>query len=464
MIKNKNRPAVLITVLFILCSASVFGGSENIPSFTTYSKVVFPSEQTQISTCDVLAVPITSDVYKNTKSNFSNMRLFNGAGREIQYMVVQSRKAVTVMRKVRYSTTIADIKKLPDNKIEIVFSPNSKMPRIDEITIYASNRNFEKEVDIYGREKNSDWKLLKKGAAIFDYSSIIDLRSTTIKEKLPYFSSYKFVIHNFVEEKESAVRELTREIRKKEEYSTIIKYFEKKELLKIDNIVMYCKKDVPVADSAVIQPYPVSFNVDNSDPEDTKVTIETGREPLTKISISTSSVNFKRRAVLSGSTDKKTWKELKRTALSRIKLGPISEEYLDINFAQSQYPYYLIAIANKDAEPIKIEDISAQGNTYNIVFIKNDSSKKDIALYFGGKHMSAPEYDIASVIPDLNKLEIAYLSLAPSGPNPEYSQESEKQKEIRWFESKILFYSAIVLMVLILIWALYIGIKKIDNT
>ena len=211
-------------------------------------------------------------------------------------------------------------------------------------------------------------------------------------------------------------------------------------------------------------PYPVvEYRVENDlKKKETRVDIQSRREPLVRLSLVTASRNFSRtaRVLVPVQRGVRTdWVEVGRSTLSLIQFRAFRRAELRVDFAEQRQEHYQLVIENADNPPLEITGIEAEGTPYRLVFL--GSTGRTYRVDYGSETAEPPQYDTAAVLASLSRgYEPVSVKLAPQVANSGYRPE---RGFLGIFNSTVFLALAIVAMVLALGWALFRAGQRIKK-
>ena len=389
---------------------------------------------------------------------FSDMRLLGADFAEIPFRVSKQYTRREVVRRQACDSEVVSLKKLEDNRIELVIRNKSRdlVPRF--LIFSIKSKDYDKQVTVHSGTQPESWGDPAPEQSIFDYSSIYGISSNTIKLPEGQGPYYKVLISNFSESRQEKRMELVEEKRDGADFSQITKKILKNDDLMINQIrleaeIRSFKDDVQVTEqlsSEIIS----DAVVDKS----TEIIVDVFRQPVTEISLKPRSKNFSRDCSIFTSDDREAWRRVFSGPISCISLQDLNSSQLECSLPESRARYLKVVINNLDAPPVEIAGVVCGGPVYKIEFIPPADTSR-VRLYYGG-NMPAPRYDVAEVIAKIANPTITELKLADEAANELFRGPSQPS----FPESKTALYVVIVLMVILLGAALFKGIKKIDQT
>jgi hypothetical protein len=195
----------------------------------------------------------------------------------------------------------------------------------------------------------------------------------------------------------------------------------------------------------------------------TVVHVRARKEPLTELTIRTGSHNFSRSAaveVLLADRHREEWHEIGRAQVSRIALGGIHRESLDVGFAEHCESRYRIVIRNGDSPPLEITGVTARGHCYRAVFLA--AAGETYCMGYGSAEAEEPSYDAAVVLASLRQRQQAVE--ARLGPEAASAAVPAPALKIGDLINDVRFLGpAIVILVAVLAWALVRAARRVNE-
>jgi len=172
----------------------------------------------------------------------------------------------------------------------------------------------------------------------------------------------------------------------------------------------------------------------------------------------TESVNFSRNINIYTSDDKENWKHKVSGNISKVSIGGYKNDELKLNLPEIRQKYLLLRIDNGDAPVLKDIELQCYGSIYDVEFLTTAQLSR-VKFYYGGE-LDSPKYDIDEILGRIKAPRYVLLSLESEEKNPLYSSEVSSKS---FFESRVLLYIVIGVMVIVLGAALFKTVKKIDE-
>ena len=457
MIKSNYKNFVAYIAIFtIFFQFANFANGEDRTNQLKYVRDIIVKNN---ETGSLAAITLDQIIYEKI-NNFSDIRIVDAGKTEIPFRVRKHYLKKKFFKRIKCKSEIVSLKKLSANKIEIVIHNREKERKAKYLTIKSQNKDYDKEITIFQGKTPYNWKEITSGAAIFDYSAIVDLSSNTIS--LPEGNEgkyYKIIISNFSEQKQSKRMELITEKRNGKAFSEIKKRIHSGEPFKIDDIILESVKIMYHKNRPLFAKTNSKILSTKQIKKETEIILDVFNQPIARIHFKISSTNFIRKFKIYTSNDNKNWKNLTWGEVTNINIGNFKRNYDAKNLPESRNKYIKIVFNNGDAPPLLFSGIDCYAALYNaeLLLPKNHEEMK---IYYGGE-LSTPKYDIDAVLAKIANPQYIMLKLSKEEINSNYStSKSEKS----FLENKGFLYIVISIMVIFLAGVLFSSMKKIDNT
>ena len=183
------------------------------------------------------------------------------------------------------------------------------------------------------------------------------------------------------------MKRLSRQFRGDEEVGRTEQTTVLRQPLRIDRIELWHNITRKHPKKAKQTDYPI---VEFSTEEDAKekqtiVTVCTRREPLTALTIETTSSNFSRAAAVQVPVTRGVatdWVEVGGTTVSAVRFRGFEQEKLIIRFPEQRQAEYRIVVSNQDNPPLEITGVAADGNVYRVMFFAGRRRTLQVLLQF----------------------------------------------------------------------------------
>lgn len=452
---NKLRLAVVTVWVFIACGLVAADESSPMTQLKYFKAVDGSGGKTGLA-----GIEFGSEIYASTEMHFPDIRLFAADGTVIPYFIRQVSGKKQVEQSIACDSRIIKFTKLPDNAVEVVVERLNRKLKPMTITVVTPVRNFEKRITVSGSDDLSkNWKTLKTDAEIFNYFGIIRLEQTTISIPASDFRYYKLLISNFTGEKVSPFRSLKTSRTAGSTTNVVEETTLVTEPLEITDIKLATVEKREVYEKAITRKYPVEQvkREENKDKQ-TVITLKSSLEPLTSLTVRSSSPNYFRRMNIKWSKDGEKWQYLGFTnEILKITSGETITKGEKVTFNEIRAPYYQVVINNGDSPPLENITVEAEGNVYRLEAFASGVST-GAKLFYGGT-LRAPNYDTAQVISRMKSPAITLLSLGPQQANPDYKPASPEPNKGAY---KVLFYVIIGIVAVVLLVIIAVSFRKIE--
>jgi len=442
-----NRIAYATSILYLIFAASC--AAADLSSFEFLKTI----ERADSSHEDILAITLDSDIYAATQRQYADLRIVSQQGDLLPWKL---RGVMEDHVKQVRTMSIGKIKSLvenDDNSIEVVIQLPDKTLPVDGIVFSSPLRNFERQVTISGSNDGTNWQSLVENKMLFDYSRYMDVSNNEIALPDNTFRLLKAVIRNVVDQKESPLTELTRQFAGGKETRRTERTMVEKRPLRIDRISLWHTTTRTQYQQHKTTTYPVvTFDcTELPEKKRTVIQVHTRREPLTRFTLETSSVNFSRRVTVQEpivhgvNTD---WTDIGNATLSVFRFRGFAKEHLDVELPERRLEEYRIVIDNGDNTPLAVTGIKAFGNAYEALFLAKANAT--YSVYYHAESAETPALDTAAIDAVLGKdFHPIAATLGPQTENPTFNARSNlRVKTI--MENPFVLGGVIGLMVIVL--------------
>lgn len=413
----------------------------------------------------LVAIPLDADVYAATQDDLDDVRVLNAEGKPVAYVLRKVQATRSRTEHTAWSARDPSVRPLENGGLEITLHrrEEDKNPPPTGILIVTPLDNFEQRVRVETSTDGQDWAAAGE-SVIFDYSRYMDVRSVAVTFPAMEQRYFRITIDDVTAEQESQLIEMTRRLQGADETERTERFTVERRPFRIDRIEFV--REVERAQSAGddFSEYAVaSFNVaESTEEKQTLITAGMRREPLTSLTLKTSSRNFSRRArVQIEHVDgvRHEWLTIGENTLSRIDFGAEHREELKVTFPETRAAAYRIVIDNRDSPPLSVEGVTAEGPVYEAVIFADPEAEYSLA--YGDEQAQAPEYDVA-----------ALQTLLDSGVAPVRASLGIEQplaagpRPASWSDllnNAPLLISLVVVLVIALGWGLYQAVKRVDS-
>ena len=212
--------------------------------------------------------------------------------------------------------------------------------------------------------------------------------------------------------------------------------------------------------------YPVALSRIEEDPAEkaTIVYVDARREPLTELTLETSSRNFSRAVAVQVSTTHGVharWTDLAHGQVSLLDFGQVHRKALSVSFPEQRQSEYRIVIRNEDSPPLRITGVKSRGNQYRAIFLAAEN--QSYRLDYGSHEVEPPKYDAAAVLAPLRLRDdrpsdgVLGMQIANAAGKPEAVSSR------RLLNNPLFMGAVIAMLVAVLAWALFRATRRINE-
>jgi hypothetical protein len=352
-----------------------------------------------------------------------------------------------------------------EDDLDVLIRLDPNAPAADGLSIITPLTNYERRVHVYGSNNGADWTPLVAGRLVFDYSRYMDISNRDVSLPKNSYRHLKVSVADIVQARESPFLDLTRKYRGGETERTEKTVLERRPF-RMDRIELWQQRQEKLSENERKADYKVAWWRAEKDAasKSTVVYVATRREPLTELTVETSSRNFSRSAVLQTPVThgvRTEWVDLGRGQLSLVNFGGYHKETLSIFFSERREAQYRIVIHDADSPPLKITGVTARGNVYRALFLAAQS--ETYHLCYGSDEADPPQYDAAAVLGPLRQGQAATEGWLGEEMLVPTVGESAVLTVRRIVNNPAFFGVVIVVLVGVLGWALFRAAKRINE-
>jgi len=448
-------------VIALVAICAVAGAAE--PTFRYTKQLDLPTLEQE----ELLAVTLDSDVYAATRGGLPDLRIRNDGDSDASFLLRKSTKVEPETARSYWAARTRSVRPLEDGGLEITLHLEPEDPQPQGLRIVTPLHNFEQRVRVFSSADGDNWQPIGDEGLIFDYSQYMDFGSDDISFPLSDRRDFRILIDDVTQEQESQLMNLTRELRGGEEVQRQERTTINRRPFRIDRVLFW--RDVvrrqATGDRQVA--YAVAgFQLEN-DPaaQQSIITVDSRRQPLTSFKLVTDSHNFSRHAQVEVERTQgvqHTWRSIGAANLSRLDFRNLRREELTIRFPESRETKYRIVIDNRGSQPLAVTSVEAEGNEYQMVFLA-PVPQQQYELAYGSETADPPDFDTAAIsaslaagyqptIVDLGK----QVDTPGAGEPPAFAMSQ--------FVNNPLFLGGIaILLVAALAWGLYHAGHRLDS-
>lgn len=386
---------------------------------------------------------LTDDILKKSNAAYGDIRLFSQDKKEIPYGIIENEHPSEVIE-----TYPLEIIKYTDDKASDVIDlklPEKYQP-ISLIDLDIADRDFKKDIILYGSRDGKAWDLLVK-EAVYDFSAQVDLRKTEITFKKADYRFYRIKLIDT----QTAVDAGKAIKLKYESLDFSVNNIQDKKLRinkvvgktgsKGDKIITYDEANF------------ANFSITTDKDHNTVIILEAAL-PFDRIYFDISNPYYYRNLGLYYSDTGKddSFRLLNRSSIYSFPLAGLMETKNYVAYTAVKHRYYKFVIENKNNPLLEIKNIKFQWVQKNLYFFALNDAEK-YSLCFGNNVVNRPAYDLQSFISQDNWFKQKYETLRTTQvrQNVTYAPKLPIDKKAK-LEKLILTAIVIVLVIGIGYW------------
>ena len=368
-----------------------------------------------------MRLPLPRQVIAGTAFGFADVRLFDDQGLETPYVIY----AQSPPPSYTFPFQVLSYSQNNEDATVIIQRPQDIGP-FWELTVQTTARDFHKTVHLQASHDRATWSEVTTDA-IFDFSSRIDVRKTTLAFReidTPYL---RLILQDVVSpQADTAAVQLRYEgldfaVRRKTTQP-----------FRIDQIsgrggALKTADDV-YDRTTLLQP---DTRTDTSG--NTLVLLGYVHLPLAQLTLTVDNPYYHRRVEIWGAdTDKDDAYQQVASGIM-YKLPGVETADHTLRVQRAQYSYLRLKILNGDNPPLRLQQVEMAWIRQNLYFIP--AAGRRYTLYFGGEQVRPPEYELSRLLPaQPTRLEqYAAVALGDIQPhiryNPHAAQDTRTQVE-----------------------------------
>lgn len=445
-----DRLVAVMTLFF----AAALSAAEPEPVFRWQREV----ERPPITETALVAAPLDSHFFANTRDGWPDVRLRTADDRAAA-ILIQRTTAVTDRTVREFWTaeqTAATVNAEHGLQIDVLLGEKEPLPH--GVRVVSPLRDFEHQAYVESSVDGATWEPAGEPTLLFDYSRFVDARHDTVPFAAGSRRRFRLTIADVSAEQESQLLELHRRLSGGAETERTERTTIARRPFRVDRIEFY--RDIPRPESSETKTveFPVaSFAVEeHAENQQTIVTFETQREPLTAVEVVAATENFSRAARLE--TERADargvfgWQPLASGTLTRFAVGDIQRRELSIPVPETQSVKYRLVIDNRDSPPIGVTAVKAVGPLYEIRFLAEP--EQTYTLVYGSPEADAGRYDTAALQAALDRRHAATPATL-SAPRENPNAPAMRRPWAPWNDLRLLM-GGIVLLTLLLGYVLYL--------
>jgi hypothetical protein len=397
-------------------------------------------------------VILPDEVLTKCSRNCGDLRLSGPDNSEIPYVIL---KNISHEKIEKYDLEVISYDYDDDSGLTvIILKLPPKYKPISIIYLNTAERDFKRDLLLYGSHEMENWQLIKEDT-IYDFSSQVNLRKTEIQ-----FSpaDYRFYMIKIL--KEQLADEITEDMRL--QYNDLqfsVNNIKKDSRISVNRFIGQTslgENKTAVYDEIELREFDSSIEGE----KDTVITFEAPLQ-FDRVVFDITNPYYYRQVEIYGSDSGKedSFRLLSRDSLYRFNISRDEETKDYITCASGKYKFYKLIINNKDNPPLGLQTIKLKWLQKILYFIGLHDSPS-YSLHFGNPLLKLPEYDLSRFIrqDNWNINSSKPLRISPILKNQDY--QPAKSPVGREKIEKIVLTLIVILMTAGISFWLYMLLRK----
>ncbi len=365
---------------------------------------------------------LNKEIVSETHNNFSDLRIFDNLGRETPYIIYGERKPPQEIKS--FSFKVISYKDA-DGSTEIIVKRPKNGASYSSIQFITSNSDFKKSVNIIGSADRQTWNDIA-AETIFDFTSRVDLRKTTIKTPEADYPYLKIYIKD-----DSLLGENNTDIKLHYNGLEFAVEGDRKKIFRIDSIIGSNGVSVP-SEEVLDYTYCNNRDIFTDSGGNTVINLDRVNLPVTEITLQIENPYYYRFVELLGSDSGEEKSFHKLCSGNIYKITGMKNPEDTIRCTHSGMKHLQLKIFNGDNHQLQISKIKIGWVKQNLYFVPE--SGRSYSIYFGSDKVEMPLYELKNLItPEYEKLKqynVIGTESITSSPyyKPQKSLEDKKEK------------------------------------
>jgi hypothetical protein len=334
-------------------------------------------------------VPLTEGIITASRSDLGDIRVFDGAGKEVPYVVIANVPPHDAVE--TYPLEITGYDRQAASAVVVMRLPEKHRP-ISVIDLDIADRDFKKRVRLSAGNDGKDWSQIAENT-IVDFSSQVDVRRTRIEFPATDARYFRLLIEDIGEPSEGQTN-----IRLKYEgLDFSVNGVQKKELRirSVRGSTGTPQERRPVYDQRIVRSV-----VATTDKDGNSVIVLPGGLPMSRLSFDVGNPYYSRTVQVYGSDTGKedSFRLLASELIYRFPLS--SEQHEERNVIEPGVPkqaFYKIVVLNRNNPPLEISGLTLSWVQQNLYFIAFRQGER-YSLCYGNAKAGRPDYDIVNFV------------------------------------------------------------------
>ena len=401
----------------------------------------------------VLAIELTGESLRNLGGNADWLRLHDSKGEVIPWAFEQA--STKRFSKVRTLTplSIRQVRKPDDGTLEITFdvAPDAPLPDSACLVFKTALRNFEQQVQLWGRAGDGSEKALITDGFIFDSTDNIDARNLELDFQPGECRQFRLLLSAASLERRKALRSLSVTRKDDGRESTRTEMIFEDQSFNAKSLELWSEQVQEDGRMPVWQELSVPFEMQAGANGVSRFVVTPGVAPVSGLRLVFEEENFARRATVENLLPQAT-RKVGGGVLRRLTIGGLREETV-IPLSDVTEGTLMVTLEDNDNPPLHLKEVYVRLPLYRLKFV---ASPEQFPIRLSAEPGSAkPVYDVESILA-LGGDTLNLLVLRPG----QFSGEPVVPKVKSGGVPRVVLYLTIGLAVAAMAFALAVTLKK----
>jgi len=378
-----------------------------------------------------------------------DIRIFDEKGKEVPFVILNDERDEIVKQ---YVLDVLDYEE-KKNMAQITVEMPDDREDISIIELNIKGNDFKKSIDLEGSDDRSKWDHIVRDT-IYDFSSKIDLRKTSIEFPESGYKYYRLTLQDL---QVSTDQSENIKLHYKDLQFSIAGAVPQK--MRVDGITGLTGNGSDRKYEYDKQLFN-GFTQNVTEEGNTEIIVKAAL-PASKISFDVSNAYYFRKITIyvSETGEKNTFRPVTSSNIFAFPVSNDVETKNNIEIKTQIHSYYKFVVKNGNNPPLQIKGIEFEWIRKILFFVALDDSRQYI-LKFGDPELKKPVYDLVNFIHQENWTKVKSHELLPGDltVNRGFSPVTSEEKK-RTYEKATLTVVIVMLVFIIGIW-LFILLKK----
>ncbi len=402
-------------------------------------------------TAAVAEVALDEHVFANSQPEYADVRVLDGAGREVPRVIQEKRAYAFEERHTAREARVTGVEQLPEGGLAVVCElDRTNLLSLTQVTLRTPLRNYEQTVTVYVQDAGGAWQPVKPAEPLFDYSRFADVKKETVE--LPALTNrlFKLVVGQADDRVFSAYSSVTEEKSGAASERQTKRYTVENRTFRIDAVIFRDTARVAVLKDEARLPVGARAveTAEDAARKATVLTFAVRQQPVVGIVLNPAEQNFERGVTVECPAPG-GWRTVAQGRVVRTRLpGVPQQESLQVSFAEVRAERLRVKVNNDDNPPLTFGEggVAYQRMGYGVMFIAEKGQRYRLA--YGNPDVTvAPVYEQGVTGYLRSGLPAQLLQLAPP---PQGDVTYGSRVRVRQFLAKhgLIMISALVMAVL----------------